>query len=87
MRYRFFAEAWEATAGDGMSKSTAWRTRRVYSAEFKAKVVLAALRDERTLAELFQQFEFHPNQNNESKKLLLAQEPSVFGPGQLRVVM
>ncbi len=45
-----------------MSKSSARRTRRVFSVEFKAKVALAALWEDKTLAELCQQFELHPNQ-------------------------
>ena len=45
-----------------MSKSSARRTRRVFNSEFKAKVALAALREDKTLAELCQQFELHPTQ-------------------------
>ena len=44
------------------------RTRRTRSAAFKAKVALAAVKGERTLAELAQQFDVHPNQITEWKR-------------------
>ena len=53
-----------------MSKSSGRRTRRVFNAEFKAKVALAALQDDKTLAELCQQFQLHPTQIVEWKRKL-----------------
>ena len=40
-------------------KASARRTRRAHNPAFKAKVALAALREDRTLAQLCEQFELH----------------------------
>jgi hypothetical protein len=47
------------------------RKRRNHSSAFKAKVALAALKGEKTLAELAEQFDVHPNQIQDWKKRLV----------------
>ena len=48
------------------------RPRRNHSSAFKAKVALAALQGDRTISELAQQFDVHPNQITKWKSQLLS---------------
>ncbi len=57
------------------------RKRRNHSSSFKAKVALAAIKGDRTLAELAEQFDVHPNQIQEWKKKLLDSADQVFERG------
>jgi transposase len=58
--------------------SSARRTRRSLTGEFKARVALAALREDKTLAQLAQEFELHPNQIVEYRRQLLVGAAAVF---------
>lgn len=55
------------------------RTRRNHGAAFKAQVALAAVKGDKTLAELAEQFQVHPTQITEWKQQLLARAADVFG--------
>jgi putative transposase len=55
------------------------RPRRNHTPAFKAKVALAAVKGEKTLAELAQQFDIHPNQITQWKGQLLDGAAGVFG--------
>ena len=55
------------------------RPRRNRTADFKAKAALAALTGDKTLAELAQQFDVHPNQIADWKTRMQEGAASVFG--------
>jgi transposase-like protein len=57
------------------------RTRRNHTPAFKAKVALAAIKGEKTLAELATLFDVHANQITTWKAQLLDGAPGVFGAG------
>jgi transposase len=57
------------------------RTRRTHSSSFKAKVALAAIKGERTIAQLADQFGVHPNQITTWKAQLEGGAADVFGAG------
>ena len=54
------------------------RPRRNHSPAFKAKVALAAVKGEKTLAELAQQYDVHPNLINQWRSRLLEGAADVF---------
>lgn len=61
------------------------RIRRNHSSTLKAKVALAAIKGDKTVAELAQHFDLHPNQITDWKQQLLEGAANVFG-GSEKVV-
>ena len=59
------------------------RSRRNHTPAFKAKVALAAIKGEKTLAELAQLFDVHANQITQWKAQLLEGAAVVFGHGRV----
>ena len=57
------------------------RPRRNHTPAFKAKIALAAIKGDRTLAQLAEQFDVHPNQITSWKAQLEEGASDVFGRG------
>jgi transposase-like protein len=57
------------------------RPRRNHAPAFKAKVALAAIKGDRTIAELAEHFDVHPNQITAWKSQLEGSAAEVFGAG------
>ena len=57
------------------------RARRNHTPAFKAKVALAALKNDRTIAQLAEQFDVHPNQITRWKDQLIEAAAEVFEGG------
>ena len=58
------------------------RKRRNHSPKFKAKVAVAAMKGDRTLAELAEQFDVHPNQIQDWKARVVHQAEHLFENGR-----
>jgi transposase len=59
------------------------RPRRNHTPAFKAKVALAAVKGDRTIAQLAEHFDVHPNQITAWKAQLEGGASGVFGPGSM----
>jgi transposase-like protein len=57
------------------------RPRRNHTPAFKAKVALSAIKGDRTLAQLAEQFDVHPNQITSWKAQLEGGAADIFGRG------
>jgi transposase-like protein len=52
--------------------------RRQFDSSFKTKVVIEALRERKTLTDLCKEYDLHPNQISDWKKLIMGEIPSIF---------
>jgi putative transposase len=59
-------------------------TRKRYSAEFKARVAIEAIREQKTINEIASRYEVHPNQVTTWKKQALSELPQLFSDGRAR---
>ena len=60
------------------------RKRRRFTSEFKARVALGALKEDRTIAQLASQYAVHPNQISQWKRQLKEQAVTAFSDSARR---
>jgi len=56
--------------------------RRTFDSKFKARVALEAIKEEKTIAEIANHYEVHPNQVSAWKKEALSKMPDLFIDGR-----
>jgi len=62
------------------------KSRRTFTSEFKAKVAIEAIKEVKTVSELAQQFQVHPNMISQWKREFLANAGKVFNAGKKEAV-
>ena len=55
-----------------------FRTLRKFNSAFKEKVAIEAIKEQRTISELAQEFEIHPNQVSQWKREFLERSAQIF---------
>jgi transposase-like protein len=60
------------------------KERKSYTAAFKAKVALEAIKGQRTINEIASAYEVHPNQVTQWKKQAVSQLSEIFSNGRAR---
>ncbi|AHY56358.1 hypothetical protein BJS_08978 [Bradyrhizobium japonicum SEMIA 5079] len=74
----FLPDSGEDSCCESGAKMTK-KSRRTHSPAFKAKVALAAVKGDKTLAELAQLFDVHPNQTRSGKTSSWKAPPACLG--------
>jgi len=59
-------------------------TRRKFTSKFKTKVALEAIKDQKSLAELAEKFNLHPNQVSQWKREFLNKAENIFDSGNAK---
>ena len=60
------------------------KLRRQFDGKFKTKVVIESLRERKTLSEICKEYDLHPSQISDWKKMVLDELPNLFEKGENR---